>query len=78
MHNFLEVRVKYNFASNVRVIKFMEVQVLPVLLHLDVKFAIDMLQNCMPLLPTLRKIEQLVGAKLLSQKATDLAVSKPA
>lgn len=76
--SFVELRVKYNFAPNVRVIKYMQIQLLPVLVHLDVKFLIDMLQNCMPLVPTLKKIGQTIGGKLIVSNNSELAVSKSA
>jgi hypothetical protein len=76
--SFVELRVKYNFAPNVRVIKYMQIQLLPVLVHLDVKFLIDMLQNCMPLVPTLKKIGQTIGGKLIVNNNSELAVSKSA
>ena len=76
--SFVELRVKYNFAPNVRVIKYMQIQLLPVLVHLDVKFLIDRLQNCMPLVPTLKKIGQTIGGKLIVSNNSELAVSKSA
>lgn len=73
--NFAEVRVKYNMASNVRVIKFMQVQLLPVVVHLDAKFAIDFLQNSLPMVPSLRKLGQSIGGRLLAGKQ-DQSLSK--
>jgi hypothetical protein len=70
------VTAKYNFDSNVRVVKAATVDMLPILIQLDVKFVIDVVQNLMPMVGTVRKLLQLVGPRLA--KVEEMIVNRPA
>lgn len=62
--NFIEVHAKFNFDSEVRVIKSLKINILPVLLEIDVCFLLDVLQNMLPMGSLVKKIAQLIGIRM--------------